>query len=192
MGAVVELVMLFAALLTDVLLGNYGFSPCFAMFVLFHSSRCVSLRFATVGALILGTVVDLAYDRAASGTPLWYVLALYAGQAALFRRDDDGTGRVMRVVLPGAAVGAVLTLRWMLSAGLEPSWTYWGIALDLISGAAAGVLKLTMVVLVTDFICNYLGGRGFFAREREARGVSENGRRRLRRVRAEKVRGKRS
>ena len=88
MGAVIELVMLFAALLTDVLLGNYGFAPCLTMFVLFHSSRCVSLRFATIGSLILGTLIDLWYDRAASGTPLWYVLALYAGQAALFRRDE--------------------------------------------------------------------------------------------------------
>ena len=192
MGAVIELVMLLAALLTDVLFGNYGFSPCFAMFVLFHSSRCVSLRFATVGTLMLGTVVDLAYDRAASGTPLWYVLALYAGQAALFRRDDDGTGRVVRVVLPGAAIGAVLTLRWVLNAGLDPDWKYWGVALDLATGAAAGVIKLALVVLVTDFICGYLGVRGFFAREREVPGVSEGGRRRLRRVRAEKVRGRRS
>lgn len=192
MGAVIELVMLFAALLTDVLLGNYGFAPCLTMFVLFHSSRCVSLRFATIGSLILGTLIDLWYDRAASGTPLWYVLALYAGQAALFRRDDDGTGRVMRVVLPGAAVGAVLTLRWMLNAGLDPEWKYWSIAFDLLSGAAAGVLKLALVVLVTDFICGYLGVRGFFVREREVPGVSEGGRRRLRQVRAEKVRGRRS
>ena len=60
------------------------------------------------------------------------------------------------------------------------------------SGAAAGVLKLALVVLVTDFICGYLGVRGFFVRGREAPGVSEGGRRRLRQVRAEKVRGRRS
>ena len=191
MGVVIELVMLFAALLTDVLLGNYGFSPCLSVFVLFHSSRCVSLRFATVGSLVIGTLIDLLYDRAASGTPLWYVLALYAGQAALFRRDNDGTGRVMRVVLPGTAVGAVLTLRWMLNGGPDPEWKYWSIAFDRASGAAAGVLKLALVVLVTDFLCGYLGVRGFFMREREVPGVSEGGRRRLRRVGAAKVRGRR-
>jgi len=189
MGVVIEFVMLFAALLTDVLLGNYGFSPCLSMFVLFHSSRCVSLRFATVGALVLGTLIDLWYNRAAAGTALWYVLALYAGQAALFRRDDDGAGRVTRVVLPGAAVGLVLTLRWLFCSGA--GFAYWGIAFDLVSGAAAGVLKLTLVVLVTDFICDYLGVRGFFAREKELPGVA-NGRRRLRQVRAEKVRGKKA
>ena len=191
MRVVIELVMLFAALLTDVLLGNYGFSPCLSMFVLFHSSRCVSLRFATVGALVLGTLIDLWYNRAAAGTAFWYVFALYAGQATLFRRDGEDVGRVTRVVLPGAAIGAVLTLRWLLCSGSDFAWKHWGFAFDLVSGAAAGVLKLALVVLLTDFICDYLGVRGFFAREKELPGVA-GGRRRLRQVRAEKVRGKRA
>ena len=99
MRVVIELVMLFAALLTDVLLGNYGFSPCLSMFVLFHSSRCVSLRFATVGALVLGTLIDLCYNRAAAGTAFWYVFALYAGQAALFScQVGQWKGKVTAVV----------------------------------------------------------------------------------------------
>lgn len=190
MAVLIECVMLFAALLADVLLGNFGFAPCLTVFVLFHASRSVSLRFATVGALLLGTLIDLLYCRESSGTPLWYVLALYAGQAALFRREDGGTGRALRIFFSGAAIGGVLTLRWILfSEDGSGSW-YFGMALDLISGAAAGVLKLALVVLIGDFVCNYLGVRGFFPRERDGVGSSAKGRRRFRRVRAEKVTGK--
>ena len=188
MGVLIECVMLFAALLADVLLGNFGFAPCLTVFVLLHASRSVSLRFATVAALALGTLTDLLYCRESSGTPLWHVLALYAGQAAMFRREDDGSGRALRICFAGAAVGGVLTLRWILFAGDGSG--YFGMALDLVSGAAAGVLKLALVVLLGDFVCNYLGVRGFFPRERDGVGNSAKGRRRFRRVRAEKVAGK--
>lgn len=192
MGVVIECVMLFAALLTDLWLGNYGFMPCFTMFVLFHSSRCVSLRFATVGALVLGTFTDLVYCRPFLVTPLWYILALYAGHAALFRRENDGSGKVLRVSLAGAAVGFVLTLRWILSVGIEPGWGYLGAAVDLVFGTAAGILKLGLVILVEDFVCGYLGVGGFFRKDSAVAGTSGDGRRRLRQVRAEKVRGGRS
>lgn len=192
MGVVIECVMLFAALLTDLLLGNYGFAPCFAMFVLFHSSRSVSLRFATVGALVFGTLTDLVYCRPSLVTPLWYILALYAGHAALFRRESDGSGRVLRVALAGAAVGFVLTLRWIISLGIGSGWGYVGAAVDLAFGTAAGMLKLGLVILVGDFICGYLGVGGFFKSDSAVAGSSGGGRRRLRRVRADKVRGRRS
>lgn len=190
MGAAVECVMLFAALLTDLLLGNFGFAPCFTIFVLFHSSRCVSLRFATVGALVLGTLIDLVYCRETSGTPLWFVLALYAGHGALFRREDDGSGPAKRIVLAGAAVGGVMTLRWVLAAEYEPGLGYLWTAVDLVFGAAAGVLKLLVVVLAEDFVCKYLGVRGFFPQERGSADAAGRGRRRFRRVRAEKVAGR--
>ena len=189
---VIECVMLFAALLTDLLLGNYGFMPCFTMFVLFHSSRCVSLRFAMVGALVLGTLTDLLYCRPSLATPLWYVLALYAGHAALFRRENDGSGRILRVSLAGGAVGVVLTLRWIIAQWEGSGGEYLGAAIDLVFGAAAGILKLGLVILVADFVCGYLGVGGFFKGDSVVAGTSGDGRRRLRRVRAESVRGRRS
>ena len=191
MVIVIECVMLFAALLADLLLGNYGFVPNFTMFVLFHSSRSVSLRFATVGALVIGTFIDLVYCRPFLVTPLWYVLALYAGHAALFRRENDGSGKVLRISLAGATVGVVLTLRWVIASGAGNGWGYLGAAIDLVFGAA-GILKLGLVTLVVDFICGYLGVGGFFKSDSTVAGPSDNGRRRYRRVRAEKVRGKRS
>ena len=192
MGVVIESVMLFAALLTDLLLGNYGFVPCFTMFVLFHSSRSVSLRFATVGALVLGTFTDLVYCRPSLVTPLWYILALYAGHAALFRRESDGSGRILRVTLAGATIGFVLTLRWVIALGIGSGWSCVGAAVDIVFGTAAGVFKLGLVILVEDFICGYLGVGGFFKNDSSVAGRSGDGRRRLRRVRADKVRGHRS
>lgn len=193
MGVVIECLMLFAALLTDFLLGNYGFMPCLAMFVLFHASQCVSLRFATVAALVVGTLIDLVYCRASLWTPLWYILALYAGQAAIFRREDEDTGHFLRIVFAGAAVGGVLSLRRVVIAWGSVEWGVVGMACDIVAGAAIGVLKLFLVVMIGDLICSYLGVREFFPRGRKASySSSGGGRRRFRRVRAEKVAGKRS
>ena len=47
----IEGVMLFAAVLADLWLGSYGFLPCLAIYVIFHASRSVSLRFATAAVL---------------------------------------------------------------------------------------------------------------------------------------------
>ena len=185
-----ECVALFAALLSDLWLGNSGFTPGRAAFVVVHSSRCVSLHFATAAGLAVGVLTDLLYCRDSSGTPLWYMLALYSGQAALFRRDADGSGRAVLVVLTGAAVGGVLTLRWLLTGG-EAGETYPGMALDLLFGAAGGVLKFALTVLLLDFVCGYLGVRGFFPYAGKP-AASGGTRRRLRRVRAEKVAGKRA
>ena len=190
MGVVIECVMLFAALLADLLLGNYGFTPCLTMYVLFHSSRCVSLRFAAVGALVLGTLIDLLYCRASLSTALWYILALCAGHAALFRRESDGSGRLLRISLAGAAIGGVLALRWILSAAIISREGYFEAAIDLVCGAAAGILKLALVVMAEDFICVYLGVGGFFKGDSVVVGASGGGRRRLRQVRAEKMKGK--
>jgi len=193
MGVVIECLMLFAALLADLLLGNCGFMPCLAMFVLFHASQCVSLRFATVAALTVGTLIDLAYCRESLWTPFWYIMALYAGQAAIFRRGNDETGRFLRIVFAGAAVGGVLSLRRVLIGGSDVGWGYAGMACDIIAGAAVGVLKMFLVVMAGDLICSYLGVREFFPRGRKASySDSGGGRRRFRRVRAEKVAGKRS
>ena len=188
MAAVVECVMLFFALLGDLWLGNYGFSPCFAVFVLLHASRTLSLRFAVPAALVAGTVTDLLYDRPGAVTPLWYVLALYAGHAAMFRRENDASGRAVQLILAGAAVGAVTTLRWMWSAGIDRAWGWIGMAFDLFAGALGGVLKLALTVLILDFFCAYMGAGGFFP---PVRGAADKPRR-PRRVRAEKVAGRRS
>jgi len=190
MGVVIECLMLFAALLADMLLGNYGFVPCLTVFVLFRASQCVSLRFAVAAALVLGTFIDLAYCRTAPWTPLWYVLALYAGLAAVFRRGHEGGERFLRIVYAGAAIGGVMTLRWILDSGGDPEWGYFGMACDMVSGVGAGVLKLFMVVLIGDFLCGCVGANEFFKRGRKSSGGG--GRRRLRRVRAEKVAGRRS
>jgi len=192
MGVVMECLMIFAALLTDILLGNYGFVPCLTVFVLFRATQCVSVSFAVSAALVVGTFVDLAYCRTSLWTPLWYVLALYAGLAAVFRRGNEGPERFLRIVFAGAAVGGVLTLRWMLNSGGDADWGYFGMACDLVSGVGAGVLKLFVVVLVGDLICGWIGVREFFPRSRRNGGSSGGGRRRLRRVRAEKVAGKRT
>ena len=191
MGVLIECVMLFAALLADLLLGNYGFAPSLTMYVLFHSTRCVSLRFATVAGLVLGTLIDFLYCREASGTPLWYMLALYSGELALAGCEKDDSGRVWRVVLPGAAIGGVLTLRWLIVAESDYGWLHLGALLDLVSGTAGGILKLVMVVLLEDSLCGYLGIKGFFPRKSNAPGARRPNRR-VRRVRAEKVMGRRS
>ena len=191
MGVLIECVMLFAALLADLLLGNYGFAPCLTMFVIFHSSRCVSLRFATVAGLAVGTLIDLVYCREVSGTPLWYMIALYSGELALTGRGNSASDRVLRVVLPGAAIGGVLTLRWLIVAESDRGWLRLGAALDLVVGVAGGILKLALVVLAADALCAYLGVRGFLPRESGNAGPRRSNRR-VRRVRAEKVMGKRS
>lgn len=188
MVAVIECVMLFFALLGEVWLGSYGFAPCFTVFVLFHASRTLSLRFAVPAALVVGTVTDLLYGRPEAVTPFWYVLALYAGHAAMFRRENDASGRALQIALAGAAVGAVTTLRWMWSAGYVRSWGWIGVALDLFAGAFGGVLKLALTVLILDFLCTYMGAGGFFP---PVRGAADKPRR-PRRVRAEKVAGRRS
>ena len=98
----IEGVMLFAALLADFWLGCYGFVPCFAIYVLFHASRSVSLRFATVAALLVGMATDLVYCRRGAVSPLWFTLALYAGCLGGYGRDDEGSGRVWQVIFSGA------------------------------------------------------------------------------------------
>ena len=190
MGVLVEFVMLFAALVIELLLGSFGFVPCLTMFVIFHSSRCVSLRFATVAGLAVGVLIDLVYCRDASGTPLWYMIALYSGELVLIRCEKDGASRPLRVVLPGAAIGGVLTLRWLIAAR-DPGAGYAMMALDLVSGMAGGILKLALTVLIADPLCGYLGARGYLPPLGVPAGSGKPNRR-VRRVRAEKVMGKRS
>ena len=157
----IEGVMLFAALLADFWLGCYGFVPCFAIYVLFHASRSVSLRFATVAALLVGMVTDLVYCRGGAVSPLWFTLALYAGSVLTIYRQVVG-------VSPASISGA---------------------AADLAVGALAGILKLALTVLLIDLVCAYLGVRGFFPPESGSR-AGRTLRRRRRRVRAVNVAGR--
>ncbi len=184
-------VVLFAALLADLWLGNYGLVPCFAVYVLFHSSRSVSLVYATVAGLILGCAEDLIYCRASSGTPLMIMLALYAGRLALFRRDETGVGRWIGVALAGGAIGMVLTLYQLFSGGSDAVWSGIGAALDIVQGILSGVLKLSFTVLLLDFLCTYLGLPGFFPPERVNGKRSGAARSRRRRVLAANVAGRR-
>ena len=191
MEYVIEGVMLFAAMLADLWLGNYGLLPCFTVYVLFHASRSVSLRFATVAALFLGILIDAVYCRWSSASPLWFTVALYAGWGCLGKsdRDDEGSDRVFRVIFSGAAIGIVLTVyRFAAGAGAFRAGLS-GAAVDLLAGALSGVLKLTLTVLLLDLICNYLGVRGFFPPDTGGRSGA-NLRRRRRRVRAVNVGGR--
>ena len=69
MSRFIEIVALAAALLADLLFGNYGCTPYLTVFVVFHASECVSVRFAAVLALLAGTAFDLAYGRYGMVTP---------------------------------------------------------------------------------------------------------------------------
>ncbi|MBQ6353319.1 MAG: hypothetical protein IJJ28_08635 [Lentisphaeria bacterium] len=190
MNTLIASVMLFAALLADLWLGNYGLTPFLAVYVLFHASRSVSLTYATAAALLLGIVVDLVYCRGSSGSPLAFMLALYAGRLALFRRAGTGAERWLQVILAGGALGMVLTLYRMLAAGGAQAWTRFGAALDLSLGVASGVLKLALTVLLLDFCCGYLGLPGFFPPELRNGKNSNAGRSRRRRVLAANVAGR--
>lgn len=183
-------VMLFAALLADLWLGNYGLVPCFAVYVLFHSSRSVSLVYATVAGLILGCAEDLIYCRPSSGTPLMIMLALYAGRLALFQRDETGAGRWLGVVFSGGAIGLVLTLYHLFGGGSGAVWSGIGAAFDLVLGVLSGILKLFFTVLLLDFICTYLGLPGFFPPESVNGKRSVVARSRRRRVLAANVAGR--
>ena len=183
----IEGVMLFAALLADFWLGCYGFVPCFAIYVLFHASRSVSLRFATVAALLIGMATDLVYCRGGAVSPLWFTLALYAGCLGGYGRDDEGFGRVWQVIFSGALIGFVLTI-YRQVVGVSPA-SISGAAADLAVGALAGILKLALTVLLLDLVCAYLGVRGFFPPESGSR-AGRSLRRRRRRVRAVNVAGR--
>ena len=183
-------VVLFAALLADLWLGNYGLVSCFAVYVLFYSSRSVSLVYATVAGLILGFAADLIYCRLSSGTPLMIILALYAGRLALFRRDETDAGRWIGVALAGGAIGTVLTLFRLFSGGSGAVWSGIGAALDIALGILGGMLKLAFTVLLLDFLSTYLGLPGFFPPERANGKRSVAARSRRRRVLAANVAGR--
>ena len=188
MSCLLASVMLFAALLADLWVGNYGLTPCLTVYVLFHSSRSVSLGYATVAGLFIGGAIDLIYCRWSSGTPFMVMLSLYAGQLALFRRDESGEARWLSVVAAGAAIGAVLTLYSLATGNFGTSWSGPLVALDLVFGILGGILKLALAVLLLDFLYGYLGLPGFFPPER-ASGKKSAARSR-RRVRAGNVAGR--
>lgn len=178
----IEGVMLFAALLADLWLGNYGFVPCLAIYVLFHASRSVSMRFAVVAALFIGMATDIVYCRPGSVSPLWFTAALYAGSLGGYGEEgDEGSGRVFRVIFSGGLIGIVLTISRMVVGAAPASVS--GAAVDLLIGALAGVLKLVLTVLLLDLVCSYLGVRGFFPPEGSGRpGASLRRRRRVRTI----------
>lgn len=182
----VETFAVAAALLADLLLGNYGFTPCLALFVLFHASVCVSLRFGIVEALIAGVVTDLLYSRASAWTPVLFTAALLAGRAALFRRDGEKSRGVLSALLPGAAIGAVMALGELpptLNGIGNGGW--FDVTCRLSSGVSSGALSAVLVLTVMDALNRFLGLPGFFRPAGPGLDFSSDGRkRRVRRVRA--------
>ena len=171
-----------AALLADLLLGNYGCTPYLTVFVVFHASEFVSVRFAAVLALLAGTAFDLAYGRTGAVTPLLMTAALFSGRLAF-----DATGGPARdrkfsdVLLPGAVMGVVMSLGEVMVGRGENSWLY--AVCTILSGAFFGLLECAAVLTLLDAVAGSLGVRGFLsgAPGRTDRRVSH---RRIRRVRA--------
>ncbi len=184
MGRLFESVMIVAALLVDLLLGNYGFTPYLVLFVLFHASECVSVRFAVIMALLTGLVIDTVYCRGISGTPLLLTVALISGRMVLFRREGESTGEVAKVFVPGALMGLLLAAGEMTAVLRSASgWSLAGELCRLVSGAVFGALELAAVLVIMDFLSGFLGLPRFFRTAKSRLNVHAP-RRRRRRVRA--------
>lgn len=178
MGYAVEVFAVVAALLADLLLGNYGCTPCLTVFVLFHASQCVSERFAAVLALLAGVTVDLLYCRHSAWTPVLFVAALFAGRAALLRRENGRNA--VSMLLSGAVMGTVLALGEMISAGISG----WNESLcRLSSGLLFGALGALLMLTALDLLRGYLGLANS-SRPVKSQLSSEGQKRRVRQVRA--------
>ena len=160
MSGFIEIVMAAAALLTDLLLGNYGCTPYLTVFVIFHASECVSLRFAVVLALLTGTVFDLAYSRYWMVTPLLMTAALFAGHLVFSTTGGSERDRSFSDVLfPGAVMGVVMSLGELLVIRGGDSWLE--ALCGVLSGALFGLLECAAVLAVLDAVAGFLGLRGF-------------------------------
>jgi len=182
MNGFIAVVMTVAALLADLLLGNYGCTPCLTVFVLFHTSECVSVRFAAVLALLSGTALDLAYGRPGAVTPLSMTAALFAGRLVFGATGGSVRDRkFVDVLLPGAAMGVVMSLGEIMVIRSGGSW--FDALCTVLSGALFGLLECAAVLALLDAVTGFLGLRGLLS---AAPGAADRRlpRRRQRRVRA--------
>lgn len=184
MGYCIGIFTVAAALLADLLLGNYGFTPCLTVFALFHASLCTTLRFGVVSALVAGLAVDLLYCRETAWTPVLFAAVLLAGRAALFSRDDEASRSVIDMLLSGAIMGVLLTL----GESIPATHATGGLAdavCRLLSGIFSGALAAVLVAMLSDGLCRFLGAPGIFRTAGAGRDFNSDGRkRRVRRVRA--------
>lgn len=182
MSGFIAIVTTAAALLADLLLGNYGCTPYLTVFAIFHASECVSARFAAVLTLIAGTVLDLAYGRTGAVTPLAMTAALFAGRMVFSATGGSVRDRKFSdVLLPGAVMGVVMSLGEITVSRIGGSW--FDALCTVLSGALFGLLECAAVLAVLDAMTGFLGLRGFLY---AAPGVTDRRlpRRRPRRVRA--------
>ena len=162
MGYCVEIFAVATALLADMLLGNYGCTPFLTVFVLFHSSQCISERFAIVAALVAGAAVDLSYCRASAWTPVLFVSALAAGRAVMASRNGERSRSAASSLLSGAVMGAVLALGEMIPASRGENSGWFDALCRLCSGIFWGTLEAPAVLTILDALRRYLGLPGFF------------------------------
>ena len=185
MSGFIEIVAGVAALLADLLLGNYGCTPYLTIFVIFHASECVSVRFAAVLALLAGMAFDLVYCRSGMATALLMTAALFAGRtvfSATAGADRDRS--FVSVLLPGAAMGVVMSLGEIMVSRGGGSWP--DALCAVLSGALSGLLECVAVLAILDAVSGFLGLRGVL---RPVPGQTERRlpRRRTHRVRATNV-----
>ena len=182
MSCFIETVMAVAALLADLLLGNYGCTPYLTVFVIFHASECVSVRFAAVLALLAGTAFDLAYCRSGAATALLMTAALFAGRLVFSATCGASRDRKFTdVLLPGAVIGVAMSLGEIMVSRGGISWL--DALCTILSGALFGSFECAAVLAILDAVAGFLGLRGFLfaAPERRDRQLP---RRRPHRVRA--------
>ena len=154
MSGFVEIVMLLAALLADLLLGNYGCTPFLTVFVVFHASECVSVRFAAALALAAGVGADLLYCRSAAVMPLLMTAALFSGRIALGVVRSEGRG-VFGLLFPGAVMGFVMSFGEILVRSFEFSW--FDALCTVVSGAFFGALECVVMLSLLDAVAGALG-----------------------------------
>ena len=164
MRCFIEIFMVVSALLGDLLLGNYGCTPCLTIFVIFHASECVSVHFAAVLALLAGTAVDLVYCRHGAVTAPLMTAALFAGRlvfGATGRAEGDRS--IADVLLPGAVMGVIMSLGEILVRSGGASWL--DASCTILSGALFGALECAAVLALLDAVSGFLGVRGFMRPE---------------------------
>lgn len=185
MNRFIEIFMVAAALLADLLLGNYGCTPCLTIFVIFHASESVSVRFAAVLALLIGTAVDLIYCRHSAVTPLLMTAALFSGRLVFGTAGGAERDRgIVDALLPGAVMGVVMSLGEILMQSGGRSWLDGLCA--IISGALFGALECAAVLALLDAVSGFLGLRMVIRHDPKRRGRSLP-RRQPRRVRAANI-----
>ena len=184
MSRFIEIFMVAAALLADLLLGNYGCTPCLTVFVIFRASESVSVRFAVVLTLLTGTAVDLIYCRSGAVTPLLMTAALFAGRLVFGAVGAERDRGFADALLPGAVMGIVMSLGEIL---MQPGGRSWlDLSCTIVSGALFGALECVAVLALLDAVSGFLGLNMVIRRDPRRRDRSLP-RRQTRRVRAANI-----